>query len=137
MSRLAFEVCSLRARRMLNTSPQGLSMLVMSIESGNVEVFKTAGGEPIGYVAWMSLTSESMRYIEEFREFPPYPFEWSEGRLMMIFDVVVAPGWNKVVFDHMAKKLSEQKLVSYFKRGRLKYLDKNILRKYVSTKANY
>ncbi len=135
MSRAMAELCSLRSRRMLNTSPQELSMLVTSVEGDRVNVFKTAGGEPIGYMAWMSLTPESVRYVKDYRALPPYSYEWSEGRLMMIFDVVVAPGWSKVVFDQMAQMLSGQKVVSYFKRGRLKFLDKKLLRKYLATKA--
>lgn len=137
MSKLMSEIFALRVRRGLNTSPQQLSLLVACIDKEQVEVFRTAGGDPIGYVAWMSLTPESIRYVRDFRVLPPYPYEWSEGRLMMIFDVVFAHGWNKVVLDQMAKKLSSYRLVSYFKNNRLKFVNRNVLERFLDLKAIY
>lgn len=137
MSKLMSEICSLRAKRLLGASPHGLSMLVGSVDSGQVKVFRTAGGEPIGYLAWMSLTPESMRYVMDFRVYPPYSYEWSEGRLMMIFDVVISPGWNRVAIDQIAKFLSRSKFVSYFKYDRLNFVDKSLLKRYVAHKAMY
>jgi len=137
MSRLMSEVCALRSKRMLNTSPLELMLLSASVEGNRVRIFKTAGGEPIGYMAWMSLTPESIRYVRDRRALPPYSYEWAEGRLMMVFDVVIAPGWSKVVLDQMASYLSCEKLVSYYKRSCVRYIRRSSLKKYVNTKVVY
>ena len=57
---------------------------------------------------------------------PPYLYEWSEGRIMFVFDVCLVPGWNVVAKKMLFDFLNEKRFISYVRKNRFFFRIKNI-----------
>jgi hemolysin-activating ACP:hemolysin acyltransferase len=117
------DVTSIRVSRALDTAHMHLAMLTQSLNNNQIKIFKTVGNEPIGYIAWLRLNKESMSLVLKTNSFPPYPYEWSEGKLMLIYDAVFTPGWERSAREKLLEFILMQRFVAFFKRGKVRILN--------------
>lgn len=116
---LLSDVLDARIASGLNTPPQLLGHLKSSAMDGRIKIFRSTTKVPIGYVAWANVNKYSFLMTTKTRQMPPYLYEWSEGRLMIVYDVVFAPQWNLIAKKALLKFLKKKRFVSFFRRGRL------------------
>ena len=128
------EITSIRAERALNTSHIHLAMLVQSINNDQIEVLKTGMDDLLGYIAWLSVNKESLLLSNKTNTLPPYMYEWSEGKLMLIYDIVFTPGWERLAREKLFEFILKQRFVAYFKRNRINILKHARKRKRFSEK---
>jgi hemolysin-activating ACP:hemolysin acyltransferase len=113
------DIIDVRCRSGLVTPPQLLSLLKNSAHDGRVAVLRSPTKAPIGYFAWASVTKEGLRHVIRSKQMPPFSYEWNEGRLMVVYDVVIAPGWQLIGRKALLKKLKKQRFVAFLKRQNL------------------
>lgn len=109
---------AVRCRNNLDTPAPLLNILSHSGRNQNIHPFKTVMGEPIGYVAWICVNRESFLMTSKTKTLPPYAYEWNEGKLVIIYDVVFSDGWNEIAKEMLMDFIKRQRLVGYLKRGR-------------------
>jgi len=51
-------------------------------------MFEDAFGHRLGYIAWANLNKEAYAGVRTSGTPPKYPYEWNEGRLVLITDVL-------------------------------------------------
>lgn len=113
------KVIHVRSQSGLDTSPALLLSLKNAAVHNQIEVFYSPFKTPVGYVAWASVNKEAMLMMSKTKLMPPFSYEWSEGRFMVIFDLAILPRWGRVSRGALISFLSKRRFVSYLKRGRL------------------
>jgi hemolysin-activating ACP:hemolysin acyltransferase len=86
------EALELRARFKMETSPECLLYLTRSASKGMVRILRDPLRRAVGYVAWASVNKESLRRMQRVGLGMLAPYEWDEGRLIVIVDAAFAPG---------------------------------------------
>lgn len=116
---LLSDVIDARITAGLNTHPQLLGYLKHSAMEGRIKIFRSPAKTPIGYVAWANVNKYSFLMTTKTRQMSPYLYEWSEGRLMIVYDIVFAPQWNLIARKALLRFLRKKRFVSFLRRGRL------------------
>lgn len=109
----------IRCMRNMETSRDDLSALLVASEYGNIKVFYDEGNQLLGYIAWASMNKESLNLLKQSPYLPRYPYEFNEGKLMVIFDVVLNPIYSKKAKSVLVQYLKEQRFVAILKRNKL------------------
>jgi hemolysin-activating ACP:hemolysin acyltransferase len=89
-------MCELRVSVGASTSAELLRLLTISIKTGKFRVFRCELGKPIGYMAWAEINEESLFRLKFFGKFPKYYYEWNEGDIRLIFDLVIVGGIKRL-----------------------------------------
>lgn len=118
-SRELAQILNVRANRNLDTSPELARLLISSCNHSQVKIIDTGFKIQIGYIAWMNITRETLYMAATRGKLPSYSYEWREGRLMLIYDVVFLPKWNRLARDLVLEYLAKQRFVSAFKNRRI------------------
>jgi len=113
------DVFSLRCRTGLSTPPELLEVLRQSAADNRIKIVRSPINVPIGYVAWASVTKETLVMISKTKRMPPYDYEWREGRLMVIYDAVITPGWDLIAGRQIKSWTKKLRLVTFIRRSRL------------------
>jgi hypothetical protein len=102
-----------------STSPQLLGALKNAASDGRIYICKSPVGTPVGYMAWANVTKETLIGVNATKAMPSYHYEWAEGKLMLIFDVMFLPQWSKISKNHLVYFLRSKKFFAFIKRGYL------------------
>ena len=113
------EALKMRCMRNLETSRDDLSALLTANEYGNIKVFYDEGNQLLGYIAWASMNKESLNLLKQSPYLPRYSYEFNEGKLMVIFDVVLHPISSKKAQNALVQYLKEKRFVAILKRKKL------------------
>lgn len=119
------DVISIRGSRQLDTAATLLRLLSHSCVNNNIEIIRFASKKPIGYVAWISISSESLKMMKNTKSLPSYPHEWNEGKLTLIYDVCFLPGWQKLGIESLINSLKSKRFFSYFRRNKIHIFVRN------------
>lgn len=101
---------SLRIEAGLGVNRQELIGLRYSAENTSINILTNDSGIELGYIAWASVNKETALQLLEYGTFPRYPYEWSEGRICLVVDVLFVPGKiiaaKKSLIEFLVKKRS-------------------------------
>ena len=109
--------CKLRLNSGLEMSKEHIGILSLANNSGGIKVFRGIYNEPIGYVVYASLLRESVERIHTYGMFPMYPYEWSEGRITYIVDVVLSAKWRDDAMRAMMEWFFKKRVVAFSRRN--------------------
>lgn len=125
-------ICDIRSLRNIDTPPELLRYLLLSIKYHLVKVFYSPSGEKIGYIAWANVSKENIRIIIKTRKLPIYYYEFNDGKNTVIYDMVCLPDWEAYAKQQLMNYLWEKKyFFALFRRGKLVgWLKKNGRHKY-------
>jgi hypothetical protein len=118
-------VIDMRIVNRLDTSPFSLGAIKCSVLDGKIEVFKTLVKNHIGYVAWTTVTKETFVLMTKTKSMPAYAYEWNEGKLMVIHDVLFLQHWNKMAKAMLMDFLRKQRFIAFIRRGKVHVWSKN------------
>jgi|GEM_PF-563114 len=113
------EIIEVRCMCGLDTPAPLLAALRASALENRVTVFYSAVKTPIAYIAWANLDKDSFSMVSKTRRMPLYPYEWNEGKLMLIYDVAWAPQWMLIAKKSLLKFLLKKRFISFIKHNRL------------------
>lgn len=114
------EIVRIRSSRGVETPPELLVMLTEAAKDGRLEIFNYKKNRPMGYVAWLNASKESVCLFKRTGVLPRLPHEWNEGKIMVLFDVCFLPGWERLARKHLITYLSGKRCIFYRKRGGVK-----------------
>lgn len=117
---------SLRMEAGLGLSWQELSNLKKSSMFSNIEILSNANNTKLGYVAWASVNKETALQLLQYGLFPHYPYEWSEGNICLIVDVLFIPGKQHEAKKSLLKFLTKKRVIAFQRRNKASLLIKQI-----------
>lgn len=123
---LLLDAIDARVASGLSTPPQLLGCLKRSAMNQQIKIFRSPAKAPIGYVAWANVNKYSFLMMSKTKQMPPYLYEWSEGRLLVIYDIAFAPQWSYIARKALIKFLKKKRFVSFLRRGRLHLWSKSV-----------
>lgn len=114
-----YRLVSLRTRRDAGFSAKHLQWIDQSVGHGLYHVFDGLPDQPIGYVIWAYVNEETVERLYRYGKLPTYGYEWSEGVITLVLDVVyVSPG------DRLSRETLRSAFprdidrLAFFRRGR-------------------
>ena len=120
---LLLDVMQVRSMCNLVTTPKNFKIINNSLERGLCHVFQHKNAGAIGYVLWAKISVDTLRCMEISKKLPLYPYEWNEGELTLITDVVILKRWSKRVVLELLKLKSEHSSICYLRREQLKVVN--------------
>lgn len=120
------EALELRAINGLSTPPDIFVKLRNCAYANKLIVFKDQLKRPIGYLAFASVNKESALRFLKNGAIPFYPYEWSEGGIFLIIDVVIQKNSCFDAVRQIKSLVFSKRAIIFSKRNRCKfYLKKN------------
>lgn len=113
------DIFAVRCSLNVDTSAKLLGELTECAVGGRAKTFYSASGVPVGYIVWSLVNKESFVLLSKTKQMPAYPYEWCEGRLMVVHDVMVLPQWSSVVNVAIRDFLMKKRFVAFLRRGKL------------------
>ena len=114
------DIMAVRAQAKLDTDHQLLIHLRNSFHNKTVEIFFSAMNNSVGYIAWADIDRHSLHMIKTYQTMPIYEYEWSEGNICLIFDIVFIPGFAKTAKAAFLEFLRTRKAIAYLKNKRFR-----------------
>lgn len=123
---LLIEALELRAINGLNTPPDLFVKLRNSVYANKLIVFKDQLKRPIGYLAFADVNKASaLRFLQK-EIFPTYPYEWSEGGITLIIDILVQKNSSYDALRQIKNIAFSKRAIIFSRRNKCKlYLKKN------------
>lgn len=118
-------ILAVRSQLQLDTPHATLQQLRNCAQFGTFEVLYDALGRARGYMAWADINKESWRALCERGQLPGYPFEWNEGRLLLLLDVVLAPGQRHALRVSLEGAFGARRAILFLRRGRVHMYARN------------
>jgi len=72
-----------------SVAPDTYAMLRHSAYARTLRIFLDELNRPVGYVSWASVNRASLDRLLRIGQPPKYPYEWSEGGICLILDVLI------------------------------------------------
>ena len=110
--------CILRAERGLTSSPEDIRCLSNSIKYGYYSFLTNSDDEIIAYVTWAKVNRESYVAIKQRSSLPKYDYEWDEGTITLVLDILVKKGWESFLQKFLLVEARKQKLMCYLDKNR-------------------
>lgn len=114
------EAMNLRALKRLDTPVPDLERLILAAQSGILDILWAEMGRPIGYIACANISKETLRLILRGGHAPKYPYEWNEGGILLIYEVVLLAEWNLFARRQLIEKIRRSRAVVFARRGRMR-----------------
>lgn len=128
MEALLVELLAVRFDAGLVTSPENFLMLRNSAQARTAAVFQDHMQRPIGYLIWADVNKESAARLMRNGTAPLYFYEWNEGDICLLLDVVILPHGSAAAVGQLLSLLKARRAVLRCRRHRSKLYFKNALR---------
>ena len=114
----------IRASMELITDPVTFMLLNNSVTKSCYCIFYTPLGMPTGYVIWAEVNEESAARLMRTGAYPFYHYEWDEGDIIMLLDIVIQPHFKRNTLGDLRAKLHGFSSLVYRKGNRLVMRDR-------------
>lgn len=129
MDRRIFDILYIRSRNQLDTNHLQLNKIISAANNGTIVIFKSYVGEPIGYLIFAKINSNTFEMIKmNFGEIA-YPHEWNSGRIVFIVDCVISKSQSQFSRKQILDYLKTLKIYAFFKKGTIKLIYKGRISK--------
>ena len=115
-------ICDLRSSTQFNTSAELLRWIKNSALSNNVHLFKNTLGVPSGYILWANVNKETLAKIKRSSAFPLHFYEWNEGYITLVLDILITDGWTAFNRSQLMSFLRKRKILAYVRDKKLSLL---------------
>lgn len=105
-----------RARNGLSTTPEQFGQLRNSAANAAAIILKNVLHRPIGYVAWACVNKESILRLSTLGKFPSYMYEWNEGGIFLLLDVVIDADSRRYGLSELKRILSTKRAVVFSRK---------------------
>jgi len=113
------DIIAVRCSLNIDTPAKLLGELADCALDARAKTFYSSIGFPAGYMVWALVNKESLILISKTRKMPVYPYEWCEGRFLVVHDLMVLPQWTAVINRQIRDFLMTKRCVTFLRRGRL------------------
>ena len=108
----------------LPTSAAQYFTIKNSVECGFSSILYDLLGKPMGYICWAKVSKETLHLTKRTGKLPRYPFEWNEGEITLITDVVIKKQWSKKAIRDLLTLRHEHSNITYHRNGMIKSFSK-------------
>lgn len=123
---LLIEALELRAMNGLNTPPDLFVKLRNCAYANTLIIFKDQLNRQIGYLAFAEVNKESVLRFLKAGIIPFYSYEWGEGCISLIIDILVQKSSSFDAVRQLKEVLYSKRVIIFSKRNKRKlYLKKN------------
>ena len=116
-------MCELRSTAYIDTSAELLRLLTCSINSKKFKVLNCDLGKPIGYIAWADINEETLFRLKYLGQFPKYFYEWSEGDIRLIVDLVIVGGIKRIGYRRLINFYKAANKCAYIRKDKIIFND--------------
>ena len=116
---LLSDVLKIRVDACLDTSSSHLQSVLIAAEHKTIRVFYSNDGDLLGYVAWVLVSKETFSVMKYAPYLPSYPYEFNEGRIIVVFDVVFKKTYSRQAKLMAMEFFRRYRFITYLKKGRL------------------
>lgn len=120
--KLFMDVMQVRFIHAVDTPTILQQRLLQSCIDGRIRVIKSEQGNLLGYLAWANVTRETMNMLIAIQQLPLYPYEWNDGKLMLIYDIFINRYWQAEAHREIRQYITRRRFYSYFNNGRITLL---------------
>lgn len=113
------EALLVRIARGLETSSNHLSKLIDAGVFGRIHILRNHSLQPIGYVAYATITKSTLKMLGRTHGVLYYSHEWNEGNIVHIVDIVLDRNYETTAIAKLREFLNGKRLISFIKRSRL------------------
>jgi hemolysin-activating ACP:hemolysin acyltransferase len=117
---LLVEVLEFRAANRLDLPHRQLLALRNSALAGTLRIFRDALSRPIGYVAWAGICRENAHRLLRRLEFAAYPYEWTEGNIRYVVDIVLLQKERRSALRQLRAAFSKSRALLVERRDRVR-----------------
>lgn len=115
---ILYNVTKIRMVNQLDTTAVLQTRLVNAAAKDFIHIFRNETGDPIGYAAWAKVSRETLNVVFKTQQLPILPYEWHDGRIKLIFDIVVSNEWAFLARYQLFLYLRKHRLFAYYKNNR-------------------
>lgn len=115
------DLVTLRGNVGLSTSPEQLLLLRNAAQTGRAEIFRDHMGTPVGYVIWADVCAETAARFVRAGTPPFYFYEWDEGAICLVLDVVVQRHASALALGQLRTLLRRRRAVLFARRQMVKF----------------
>jgi hemolysin-activating ACP:hemolysin acyltransferase len=115
-----YALLSIRDEFELDTPHHILRQLRNCAAHGNYALLEDGVGRTTGYIAWANVCKESWLQFVETGKVPLYPYEWNEGRLVLITDIVLGSQSARLALrSKIAELFSRRRAMAFVRENSL------------------
>ncbi len=133
-NQLAFSALALRIQAGESASWQELLAIRNAAENKTLTILLDDDGLEVGYIAWANINKETALKLLQSGAFPHYPYEWSEGNICLIDDIMFIPNKSKNAQKSLSLFLSKKRVIIFYRKHKttlyIQKLQFNNIRKY-------
>lgn len=118
--KLNSKALEVRIESNLGATHSELLGLICASNSGKVHLLGDDDILASGYVAWAGINHESAEQLMKYGVFPKYPYEWDEGSICLITDVVFVPNRARLAKKMLKSFLNDKENIIFIKNKRVK-----------------
>lgn len=100
-------------------STELIRLTINSVSYHKYEIIRDINDRPIGYILWADINIESLQRLRKTRLFPAYCYEWDEGDITLILDILLLSNRNKTILQVVRHFTRDRKKVAYVKNSKL------------------
>lgn len=119
ITKTLFEVVRIRAENNLDTSAEQKNRLLQSATNKSIHLIRNEAGNPIGYIAWASISRDTLNLVARTNRLPSFPYEWFDGRIKLIYDITISRSWLILAHHHLFLFLRKHRFFSYYRKNKL------------------
>ncbi len=108
-------LCNVRVVANKVTSPQLFQWIKSSAYAGSYKIITNAFGQNVGYIIWANICKESLIKLKNTGAYPQHRYEWSEGDITLLLDVVINEQQSKLSIQQLRHFLKSKKIIAYEK----------------------
>jgi hypothetical protein len=113
------QVTTIRLKDNLETPNSLQNQLIDSCVKNHIHILKCNLGNLIGYVAWASITRETLNICLKMSRMPIYSYERYDGKIILIYDVVFSKEYSGQAKNSFFQFLGKKRLFAYFKNKKI------------------
>lgn len=118
------ELCLVRAYQKVDIRPELISWIGFSVSAECYKIITNKSEKPTGYVIWANISKETFRAMIKHECFPKYPYEWNEGNIILILDVVNTSLSFLQLKSLLRELFSSHRVVVFERYGKMKCLSR-------------
>lgn len=123
------EMLTVRAEAGLETQPPLFRLLRNAAQAGSATLFRDHMHQVIGYAIWAKVSAETAARFVRTGMAPYYFYEWREGGIFLLLDVVIYRHASRPGRRQLMAVLAEHRAVMVARRDRVRlYFKNNLMR---------
>jgi hemolysin-activating ACP:hemolysin acyltransferase len=111
------QLLSIRSSAGYATSAAAANILLCSAKRWQTTVLKDDFERPAGYIAWACINKESYLSVLRRGKHPRYHYEWDEGQIILLADVVLYRGALRFFLETLHECFSRKRLVMFVRKN--------------------